>query len=192
ILVKNDQWSGDYNGDTWPDRLDRITFRTIADPDTSYNSFEAGEGQDANIPPARTQEAIDNHGTTVDAHTLGSYHFNFNFRSPLVGGDENLLFRQAISQAIDREEINNAVYDGSRTTPTGIPPGGCPGFPPALCDYCTYAPEAAQAAFDEWTANGNSQSEPLPIQFNRDSGHEPVVDIIIDNPAARGNERVGR
>jgi oligopeptide transport system substrate-binding protein len=190
VLVKNDQWSGDYNGDTWPDRLDRITFRTIADPDTSYNSFEAGEGQDANIPPARTQEAIDNHGTTVDVHILGSYHFNFNFRDPRVGGDENLLFRQAISQAIDREEINNAVYDGSRTMPTGITPEGMPGFAPDLCDYCTYDPEAAQAAFDQWTAEGGSQSEPLPIQFNRDSGHEPVVDIIIDNLAAIGIEAV--
>ncbi len=31
-----------YNGETWPDRAERITFRVIADPDTSYNALEAG------------------------------------------------------------------------------------------------------------------------------------------------------
>jgi ABC-type oligopeptide transport system substrate-binding subunit len=190
VLVRNDEWSGDINGETWPDRLERITFRVTADPDTSYNSFEAGEGDNANIPPARTTEAQENHGTTLDVAILGSYHFDFNLRSDLVGGDENLLFRQAISQAIDREEINEAVYDGSRTIGTGVTPEGIPGFAPDLCDYCLYDPEAAQAAFDEWTAAGNEQTEPLPIQFNRDSGHEPVIQIVIDNLAAIGIEAV--
>ena len=156
-LVRNDEWSGDYNQETWPDRLETITFQVTADPDTSYNSFEAGEGDNANIPPARTSEAQENYGTTLDVAILGSYHYDFNFRNPLVGGDENLLFRQAISQAIDREEINQAVYDGSRTLPTGVTPPGTPGFAPDLCDYCSYDPEAAQAAFDEWEAAGNEQ-----------------------------------
>jgi len=190
VLVKNPNWAGDINQDTWDDRLDTITFVTSADPDTAYNAFEAGEGDNANIPPARTNEARDNYGTTLDVHILGSYHFNFNFRNDLVGGDDNLLFRQAISQAIDREEINNAVYDGSRTLPTGITPQGIPGFAPDLCDYCTYDPEAAQQAMDDWEAAGNSQSEPLPIQFNRDAGHEPVVQIIVDNLAAVGIDAV--
>ena len=58
-LVKNDEWTGDYNQETWDDRLDTITFRTTADPDTSYNAFEAGEGNNANIPPARVADAQD-------------------------------------------------------------------------------------------------------------------------------------
>jgi len=190
VLVKNDNWAGDFNGETWPDRLDRITFRVTADTDTSYNSFEAGEGDDANLPPARVQEAEDNYATTLDVNILGSYHYDFNFRSDLVGGDENRLFRQAISQAIDREEINNAVYDGTRTLPTGVTPPGIPGFAPDLCDYCSYDPEAAQEAFDQWQAEGGEQTEPLPIQFNRDNGHEPVVQIVIDNLAAIGIEAV--
>ncbi len=126
VLARNDEWSGDWEGETWPDRLETITFRVTADPDTSYNSFEAGEGDNANIPPARTSEAQENYGTTLDVAILGSYHYDFNFRSPLVGGDENLLFRQAISQAIDRDEINAAVYDNSRTIGTGVTPAGHP------------------------------------------------------------------
>ena len=190
VLTRNDDWSGDFNGETWPDRLETITFRVTADPDTSYNAFEAGEGDNANIPPAWTQEAQDTYGTTLDVDILGSYHFLFNERAEQVGGDENLLLRQAISQAIDREEINQAVYDGSRNTSTGITPSGIPGFAPDICDYCAYDPEAAQAAFDQWTEEGGELTEPIPIQFNRDSGHEPVVQIMIDNLAAIGIEAV--
>lgn len=190
VVTKNDEWDGNFNDETFPDRLDKITFVTTADPDTAYNSFEAGEGNDANIPPARTAEAQENYGTTLDVPILGSYHFVFNLEDPTVGGDENLLFRQAVSQAIDRDEINEAVYDGSRTTSTGVTPEGIPGFKADLCDYCSYDPEAAQAAFEEWTAAGNEQSEPMPIQFNRDAGHEPVAQIMVDNLAAIGIDAV--
>ena len=32
ILVKNDDWTGDVNGETWDDRLDKITFRDLRRP----------------------------------------------------------------------------------------------------------------------------------------------------------------
>ena len=51
-LVRNDEWAGDIFGNTSP-KLDKITFIPTADPDTAYNSFEAGEGDNANIPPGR-------------------------------------------------------------------------------------------------------------------------------------------
>lgn len=185
VLVKNESWTGDVNGETWPDRLDRIVFRVNADPDTSFNAMQAGEQHTANIPPGRVSEAQE-YGTTLDVQILGSYHFLFNERDERVGGDENKLLRQAISQAIDRERINEQVYEGTRTTSTGITPPGIPGFTENICEYCAYDPEAAQAAFDEWTAAGNSLSGPLPIQFNADAGHEPVVQIIIENLEAIG------
>ena len=119
---------------------------------------------------------------------LGSYHFEFNDRAPQVGGEANLKLRQAISAAIDREDINAAVYNGSRTTSTGITPPGIPGFKEGLCEYCAYDPEQAQALYDEWVAAGGALDGPLPIQFNADAGHEPVVQIIIDNLAAIGIE----
>ncbi len=186
VLVKNDKWKGDFNGDTWDNRLDKIVFRVQADPDTAYNAFEAGEADDANIPPARVDQAKADHGNTLDVDILGSYHFVINGRDPRIGGDANLKLRQAISAAIDREQINSAVYNGSRNTSTGIVPPGIPGFEEGICDYCTYDPEQAQKLFDEWKAAGNSQDGPLPIQFNADAGHEPVVQIMVDNLKAIG------
>ena len=187
-LVKNDSWAGDYNGETWPGRLDTITFRTQSDPDTGFNAFEAGEGDDANIPPGRLQDAVDNWGTTTDVGILGSYHFVFNDRAPQVCGSKNLKLRQAISAAIDRDDINNSVYNGSRTTSTGIVMPGIPGFKENICDYCAYDPDQAQKLVDEWKAEGGTQDGPLPIQFNADSGHEPVVQIMVDNLKAVGIE----
>ncbi len=146
VLVRNDEWSGDYNG------------RHLGRPPRAHHlpgdrrprhlvQLVRGRGGRQRQHPAgperpRPQE---NYGTTLDVAILGSYHYDFNDRSPLVGGEENLLFRQAISQAIDREEINQAVYDGSRTTATGVTPRGIPGFAEGICDYCAYDAEAAQA-----------------------------------------------
>ncbi len=188
VLVKNDSWAGDFNGDTWDGRLSKITFRTQSDPDTGFNAFEAGEGDNANIPPGRIQDAQSNYGTTLDVSILGSYHFVINGRAPEIGGDENLKLRQAISAAINRDEINTAVYNDSRTTSTGITPEGIPGFIPDICEYCSYNVEQATALFEEWKAEGGVQDGPIPIQFNADAGHEPVIAIILDNLSQIGIE----
>jgi ABC-type transport system substrate-binding protein len=190
VLVPNPEWDGTkYDEELGlPEQpfLDRLTFRVSADEDTAYQAFEAGEGQVGPIVAGRVQEAVDNYATTIDDPVLGIYYFQINQEDQRVGGEENLLLRQAISQAIDREEINEAVYEGTRTTATGITPPGIPGFEEGLCEFCEYDPEAAQTAYEEWQAAGNSLTEPLPIQFNADAGHEPVVQIIIDNLDAIG------
>lgn len=184
-LVKNDKWAGDYNADTWKDRLDSITFRVSADPDTSYNSFEAGEGNDANVPPARVKDAAA-YGNTTNVQILGSYHWVFDTEEGPLAGDKNIKLRQAISAAINRDEINDAVYNGSRTVSTGVTPPGIPGFKKNLCDYCKYDVKQAQKLFDEWKAAGNKLTAPIPLQFNADAGHEPVAQIVIDNLKAIG------
>jgi oligopeptide transport system substrate-binding protein len=189
-LVPNPEWDGTAYDEALglPEApyLERLTFRATADPDTAYNAMEAGEGDTANIPPGRVQEAQDNYATTLDVSVLGTYHFEIKWTDPVVGGDENVLLRQAISQAIDRDEINEAVYEGTRTTSTGITPAGTPGFAEDVCDYCAYDPDAAEAAFTEWQDEGNSLDEPLRIQYNTGAGHEDVVAIMIDNLSAVG------
>lgn len=194
VLVPNPEWDGTKYDEALglPEQpfLEKITFTIGSDIDTSYNAFEAGEADVTNFAPGRYQEAQDNWSTTIDTPFLGAYYFMFNDRDERVGGPDNLLLRQAISMAINREDINTDVYEGSRTTATGITPPGIPGFEEGLCEFCNYDPEAAEAAYQEWLDAGNELAEPLPIQFNADSGHEPVVQIIIDNLADVGIEAV--
>jgi len=189
VLVKNESWAGDQNGETWPDRLDKITFRTQADPDTAYNSFEAGEGNNATIPPGRWGEAKENHPNTI-AQALGTRYFEVKWDHPVVGGPENVKLREAIMLAIDREQISEAVYDGTNPVANSLIPPGIPGATEGICEFCKYDPEAAKAAFEEWQAAGNSLDEPIKIQLNADAGHEPVVQVIIDSLKAVGIDAV--
>ena len=190
VMVPNPEWDGTMYDEELglPEQpyLDKVTFRVSGDLDVAYNSFEAGEADITGFPAGRYQEAQDNYATTIETPFLGAYYFQVNDRDPRIGGEENLLLRQAISQAIDRDEINEAVYEGSRTTATGITPPGIPGMEEGLCEYCTYDPEAAEVAYQEWLDAGNELTEPLPIQLNAGFGHEPVVQIIVDNLDAIG------
>ena len=188
VLERNEEWAGDYVNDRA--KIDRITFGVSADPESAYNAFEAGEGDTANIPPGRVEDARANYGTTLDTSILGSYHYEVNWTDPVVGGPENVELRKAISLAINDDEINEAVYDNTRVVSTGITPGGIPGFQADLCEFCTFDQEAAQEAFDAWTAEGYSLAEPIRIQFNAGAGHEDVVQISIDNLAQVGIEAV--
>jgi oligopeptide transport system substrate-binding protein len=193
VLVPNTEWDGTVYPDLdLPEQpyLDRITFQVTADPDTSYNSFEAGEGQTGQMPPGRINEAVSAYANTLDVSILGSYHFDVNLRDPVLGGEENKLLRKAISQSINREEINEAVYEDSRTVSNGVTPPGIPGWKADLCDDCLYDPELAQENFDAWTAEGNELTEPLRIQYNLGAGHENVVAIMIDNLAEIGIQAV--
>jgi oligopeptide transport system substrate-binding protein len=194
VLVPNPKWDGTKYPDLdLPEQpyVDQLDFRVTADPDTSYNSFEAGEGADAQIPPGRYVAAKETYGTTLDVKILGSYHWDINMDDPVLGGDKGLKLRQAIQQAIDRDEIVEAVFENvARVTSNGVTPEGIPGWGPDLCDICKYDPEAAQASFDEWKAEGNELTQPIQVQFNTGQYHEQVAAIVIDNLAAIGIEAV--
>jgi ABC-type transport system substrate-binding protein len=172
--------------------LDKITFTISQDVNSAFNAFEGGDGQTATIPDGQYSIALPG-GLYEDTNTLvpqlGSYHFVFGMQegSP-VSGPENLKLRQAISLAIDREQINTAVYDGSRQTSSGITPPGIPGFTEDLCEFCVTDMDRAKELLAEWSAEGGELAEPLTIQFNSDSGHEDVVAIIQANLTELGIE----
>ena len=192
VLVKNDTWTGDINGETWPDRLDKITFLTQTDPDTAYNALAAGEADTANIPPAQVDDAQENWGTTLDVEILGTYYFDFNDRDPSIGGEENLLLRQAISQGHRPRGDQRRRLQRLRVAwrPASRLPAS-PGTRKGSASTATYDPEGAQARSTSGPPPAASQAAPLKIQFNADAGHEDVVAIIIENLAAIGIQAEG-
>jgi len=189
VLVKNDQWAGDIDGKKWEDRLDKITFKTSKDPDTSYNAFEAGEGDDGNVAPGRWGDAKRDHQNTI-VPALGTRYFEINWKNPIVGGPENVELRKAILLAVNREDINKAIYDGTAEIATSIIPPGIPGHTDGICEYCKYDPTAAKQHFETWKSQGHSLKGPIKIQLNANAGHEPVVQIVIDNLKAVGIDAV--
>ena len=183
VIVRNDKWKGDINGNKKVN-LDKITFKLTTDVASAYQAFDAGEGDTATIPPGQYSAARGKYPNTVDQAVLGTYFFDFGYTDPQVGGDKNLKLRQAISMAIDRDEINDKVYEGARVISTGITPPGIPGFKADLCKYCKTDPTEAKKLFDEWTADGGSVTGPIKISFNSGGGHEDVAAIMQANVKA--------
>lgn len=180
VLVPNTSWAGNVYGDTKVN-LDRITFKTTKDVETAYQAFEAGEGQTATIPPGQYGPATEKYKNTVRSVTLAVYYFDFGSSDPQLAGPKNLLLRRAISLAIDRDEINDKVYEGTRLNATGITPPGIPGFKESLCKYCSYNVAEAKSLFKEWEAAGGKLTKPIKLEFNEGGGQEGVIQIIISN-----------
>jgi oligopeptide transport system substrate-binding protein len=186
VLVRNDSWAGDVLGNTRA-KLDKIIFKISADQSSAYTDFEAGNLDTATIPSGQYADAMAKYGNTVDSPQLASYYFQFGWTIPELAGEKNVKLRQAMSLAIDREEINQKVYEGVRPTATGIAPPGVPGYKEGLCEYCSYDLDQAKSLLEEWKAAGNTLT-PVTIDFNSGQGHEDVVAIVQENLKALGIE----
>ncbi len=141
------------------------------------------------MPPGRWGAAKADHPNVIGP-ALGTRYFEIKWTDPQVGGPENVNLRKAILQAINRQEISDAVYDGTNPAATSVIPPGIPGSTDGICEYCVYDLDAAKEHLAAWKAAGNEQTEPIKIQLNADAGHEPVVNIMIDNLREAGIEAV--
>ena len=181
VLVPNPEWDGNVYGDTEV-KLESIVFKMTDSVETAFQTFEAGEGDSAPIPSGKYQDAMAAYPkNSVDNPLMGVYYFDFGADDPQVGGEENLKLRQAIALAIDRQELNDKVYEGTRDDATGIVPPGIPGYKADICDYCEYDPERAKELFAEWEADGGELTSPIRIDFNEGGSHGDVAAIIQAN-----------
>lgn len=180
-LVPNTNWSGNVYGDTKV-HLDKIIFKATIDVGTAYQAFQSGEGDSAPIPPGQVksaQAAFKNN--SVEDPNLGSYYFDMGSESGPLAGAKNLELRRAISLAVNRQEINDKVYEGSRQIAGGITPPGIPGYKKDLCDYCKYDVTAAKEHLKKWTDAGNTLPTDLTIQYNPGGGHDQVAQVVQAN-----------
>ncbi len=180
-IVPNPKWKGNVYGDTKV-KLDKIIFKSTADLGTAYQAFDSGDGDNAPIPPGKYGTAQSSYpNNTVNDPNLGSYYFDIGQDDPVLGGAKNLELRKAISLAINRDEINTKVYEGTRTNSTGITPPGIPGFKKNLCKYCSFDAKAAKAHFKKWEDAGGKLDGAIPIQYNPGGGHDQVVQVIVSD-----------
>ncbi|MCU1499778.1 MAG: ABC-type oligopeptide transport system, periplasmic component [Acidimicrobiales bacterium] len=181
VLVPNDKWAGNVYGDTEV-HLDKLVFKSSIDVETAFQTFESGEGDSAPVPSGKYQDALGTYKkNTVEDPNVGSYFFDFGEDDPQVGGEKNVKLRQAISLAIDRQEINEKVYEGTRTIATGIVPPGIPGFKKDLAKYAKLDVAQAKTLYKEWQDAGGELTRPIRIDFNEGGSHGDVAQIIQAN-----------
>jgi len=179
-LVPNPNWSGNVYGDTKV-HLDKIIFKATVDVGTAYQAFQSGEGDSAPIPPGQSKAAQAAYkNNTVDDPNLGSYYFDLG-DVPSLAGDKNLELRRAISLAINRGEINDKVYEGTRQIAGGITPPGIPGYKKDLCKYCKYNVTQAKEHLKKYTDAGGKIPTDLTIQYNQGGGHDQVAQVVQAN-----------
>jgi oligopeptide transport system substrate-binding protein len=177
-LVRNPEWNGTcYDQALGLPEQPAIETLRFGVSDDGYAAFEAGDGHVARAPSGseNLQQAAESHESTFDGPLMSMYYFAVNWEDPVVGGQDNALLRQAIAQSVDRETVNDDAYGGTSTPATGVTPPVIPGFQSELCDHCSFDPDAARAAFEEWEGEGNSLDEPITIQSPAGVGNNDVV-----------------
>jgi oligopeptide transport system substrate-binding protein len=80
---------------------------------------------------------------------------------------QNPQLRQALSMAIDREQINQQIFGGTRPAADGLVAPDVPGRIPNQCgELCTYQPDRARQMFQASGFQG-----PIELTSNADSGN---------------------
>ncbi|MEC9488121.1 MAG: ABC transporter substrate-binding protein [Halanaerobium sp.] len=127
--------------------LDRIVYRVIPEPMTSFAEFEAGNLDFSSIPDAEWDRVMSDPEYEPYIHEmteLSTYYLALNCGiEPL----DDPKVRRAVSMAIDRQTIIDTLRRGTDTLATGPLPPGIEGY--VKRDPIPYDPEGAKALLAE-------------------------------------------
>ncbi len=161
----------DYAGT--PGNADAIEFRIYADINTAYNDLLAGEIDIIDTVPT---EVLDQAPTDLGDGFVRAESSYFGYIGFPVYQEpwDKLELRQAVSMAMDREAITEAIYLGAYTPANGIISPVVPGFREEVCgEVCTYQPDKAK---ELWEANDGPDE--ITLWFNNDGGHEEWMEAF--------------
>ena len=125
-----------------------------------------GESNEEETPDGEQTTADD---STTDDSTDGSTEAAYDWSDPLR--------RRAVSMAIDREAITEAIFNGAREPADDFWPSTLQGYRGG--DYCAnlqYNPEEAASLWEE--AGGNQG--PVTFWFNSGAGHEEWIEAVAN------------
>lgn len=87
---------------------------------------------------------------------------------------QNVDFRHAVSLAIDRQAVIDAIFEGNRKPATGYGVPKLPGWEEGACGkWCEYNPEEAKRLFEQSGWQGG-----IEITSNSDGGHKEWVEAV--------------
>lgn len=113
VLVNNEKYWGA------KPQLDRVVYVPVADATTMYNAFEAGDLD--MIPVVQPEKLVkyrnDKNMQVYSVPGLQVRHIGMNENTKPF---DDLRVRQAVSYAINREEINKGLWKDTTTTATGF------------------------------------------------------------------------
>lgn len=148
--------------------VDGIYFAIFKDKTTAYTEFQAGNLDECDLPSAQAKAAIAQYGESKDGYTaqpgeqvlmgglLNTSYLGLNVTDPAL---EDKRVRQALSLAINRQAVCDAIHQGLATPAGDIVPEAIDGNDESRWTYCTYDPERAGQLLDDagYPADGDGK-----------------------------------
>lgn len=187
----------DYYGT--PATIDGIYFSIQKDPDTAFREFEAGNIDFAQIPSGRMAEIQGKYGVSDDGYTVSPgkqvltgaeasvYYLCVNMQDDVL---KEPVIRQAISLAINRQNIIDTVFEGTRIPADCVFPKVIDNDPSDVWEYCHYDKDAAAKLLDEkYPADADGKRGiKITLSYNSGGGHEDIMSIVQGDLEAIGIE----
>ncbi|MGH3761967.1 peptide ABC transporter substrate-binding protein [Actinophytocola sp.] len=163
----------DYQGDDKP-KIRQVKF-TFTDQDAAYVDIKGNQLDFLDtLPPQAIAGNVweqDLPGRADVADVLAIQTITFPMYEQKY---QNVDFRHAISMAINRQDVIDAIFEGNRKPATGYGVEKLPGWEPGACgNWCEFNPTEAKRLFDQsgWTG-------PIEITSNADGGHKEWVEAV--------------
>ncbi len=175
-LVKNEDYQGGRQAQNGG-----LTITFYASQDAAYADLLAGNVDviDGVPPVALPTFESDLGDRAVNQPAAIFQSFTVPERLAHFSGEEGKLRRQALSMSINREEITETVYQGTRTPASDFTSPVIAGWSDSLAgaEYLEYNPDEAKKLWAEADAispwDGSFQ-----IAYNSDGGHQQWVDAV--------------
>lgn len=172
-----------YHGNRKP-RNKGLRFEFYASLDTAYADLLSGNLDVLDTIPssALTIYKRDLGGNAASGPVAVSQSLDTPLRLPHFGGEEGRLRRLALSAAINRPQICQQIFNGTRSPARDFTASSLPGFDPNIPgnDALDFNPERARRLWAQ--ANAISPwSGRYWIAYNADSGHQEWVDAVANS-----------
>ncbi|MFC8531999.1 ABC transporter substrate-binding protein [Nocardia sp. NPDC057227] len=164
--------------------------------DTAYADLQAGNLDALDTVPdsALGSYQQDLGDRAITKPTAQNQHIGVQATVPHFGGEEGLLRRRAISMAINREQIAQNIFNGTRIPARDFTASTLPGFDGNLpgAEVFRYNPEEARRVWAQADAIA-PWSGRYEITYNSDGGHQAWIDAVANSVKnTLGIEAVGR
>lgn len=173
----------DYPGPRTPAN-DGLDFVIYQDQETAYNDLLSGgvDVIDYLAPSALGSFETELGERAVNQPAAGDWSFTIHMDDPDFSGEAGKLRRQAISMAIDRQEISDAIYSGTRLPATDFTTPVVNGFSEDIPgnEFLTFDEDRAK---ELWAEAEEIQpfEGPFTLAYNADGGHQEWVDAVCNS-----------
>lgn len=178
-LVKNE----DYNGPREV-KNDGLTIVFYASQDSAYADLQGGnlDVLDAVPDAALSTFESDLGDRAVNQPAAIFQSFTIPERLAHFGGEEGKLRRAAISMAIDRAEITDVIFEGTRTPASDFTSPVIDGWSDSLegAEVLEFNPEKAKELWAQADAISPWEGT-FEIAYNADGGHQGWVDAVTNS-----------